>query len=324
MRKFPNSSVLTLITKDNKNGDQQILFIHIKPVPDFYPGGQLFWYPKAGKKGAAQYVWSKLKIRQWFACGTDTAIQQVYDHILTTKSCVIDGQLVNLVLPRFSKNTYQPDPSFDHSQDESETLTCDEADYFPQPFLQKENLQILSGYRLSDHKIKSLFPAGLFAENFLYEKLKKGVFGVREQRKPYLTFHGTRTGDKKDNELTGMAGFYQENFVSGSSYSTRYHNKEGVEIGTATINTANGLFHAPINDPSGKGSIKILVNDLFVKRQDYVLMKDVKFNVNAAEKTYKDIYNRSHMITAKDKTRPATIDSFTWQKDVYQDIRMLI
>ena len=59
----------------------------------------------------------------------------------------------------------------------------------PRIFRQKENLEILCGYRVNESGIKCTFPYGFFEEDFIYKYLEKNIFGVKEERSNYLAFH---------------------------------------------------------------------------------------------------------------------------------------
>ncbi|SFH37508.1 hypothetical protein [Pedobacter insulae] len=335
--KFPNASVLSILTYDHEeNGiryDNDILYISVRTVPDYFGMDTLFWYPGTGRKGSAAIVWKKLKVKHWFACGKDDLIKQRYDHLLLTKSCEIDGQLVKFRLPSFTKEMYTPDPFYDRNQNETVQLLVADMSHFPQAFLQKENLQILSGYQKSTTDIKALYPVGLYEKNELYKNLTKKNFGSVEMRQAYLTFHGSRSKEAAEKvidkrkpigersrtraSLAGMIGFYQEDFMAEKKYAAIFSDKNGVESGRSEIDRSNGIFRAAFDDQSGKGSVTILVDDMALKKIDYTLIKDIKFDVNMASGTLNDIYGRSHMQIEKSKPRPETFSTYTWQKDVY-------
>jgi len=264
MRKFPNASILSIITRDVEDGVFDLLFISVKSVPDYFNEPNPYWYEGKGKKGSASIIWQNLKVRQWFACGKDEDIHKLYDEVLLAGIITIDSVNIKLNLPKFIKDTLKLNPSFDESQDETENLITEDLEYFPQQFRQKENLQILSGYKPSSESIKPFFPIGLYYDNFIYQHIKEGRFGIREFRQPYLTFHGVLDSVKKTDNIEAMTGFYQENFVTECKYTVVFKNISRTDIGRSLINQSNELFYTDIIDTSGKGTVTIIINDLAV------------------------------------------------------------
>lgn len=316
MRKFPNSSILTIIAKDNETGTKDVLFMYATAIPDYYSESSIYWYDNKGKNGDAGLLWKKLKIRQWLACGKDKDISMLYDHILISKELTIGTIKTVFNFPVFTKGIYDPNPFYDRNQNETEFLLTTNLGYFPQTFLQKENLKILSGHQVSPD-IKPLMPVGLFDKDYLFEHLKEGKFGERNFREPYLTFRGIRESANKDGDVQSMIGFYQEDFSTQKKYEALYKDKKGIQNGTSIIDPKTGIFKTELKNAAGNGNISILIDGFAVQKRDYTLIKEIKFDVDPASGAITDTYGTNHMITAKEKERPLNFNSFTWQRDVY-------
>ena len=191
--------------------------------------------------------------------------------------------------------------------------------YLSQEFYQKENLQFLSGYKTGSTEIKPFYPLGFFEENFIYDNLKKHIWGIKEYRTAYLTFHGVRKTSQKNVGSKEIVGFYQQNFDSTSNYSAIVKNETNQEIGKADVDKQTGFFKLNLSEPTQKGKVEILINDKEEKAIEYVLLQDIQFNSHIANATFKDAYGRSHMITSDKKIRPESVPNFTWQQNVYAD-----
>ncbi len=210
-KKYPNTSVLTLITQtDGEN--EKVLFIYLKTVPDFYPLDNIHWYDGFGKDGKTTNVWDNLQIKQWTACGKDDDIIKLLDETLSAKKMVIGHTEIKLNIPSYKVVKHNEEPFKNRRETIYDTLVAENNSIIPEEFYQKENLKFLSGYRSDSTEIKPLFPLGFFEDGFIYDNLKSNVWGVKEYRTAYLTFHGVREKSIKGIGSNEMIGFYQQNF----------------------------------------------------------------------------------------------------------------
>lgn len=99
--KFPNTSILSLITQKLDN-EEKLLFIYLKPVPDFYSLSSVHWYEGAGKEGKSSIIWPVLSIRQWVGCGSDLQIKELIGKILSLKKLEINQVVIDLTIPQYS------------------------------------------------------------------------------------------------------------------------------------------------------------------------------------------------------------------------------
>lgn len=316
--KFPNSSILTLITQSD-GSNEKLLFIYLKNIPDFYPSNKIHWYDGAGKDGKPNNVWDKLSIKQWTGCGKDTIMLKLFDEILSDKKLIIDIKEITLTIPPHDLKTNNADPFKSRRENKFDSLVTENNTLIPQEFYQKENLQFLSAFKTGSLEIKPLFPLGFFEDNFIHDNLNKGIWGIKEYRTAYLTFHGVRKSSEKGIGSKEMVGFYQQNFNPKSKYEAVVKNESEQEIGKAIIDNNTGFFKTQLTEPTKKGKVEILVNDKEEKAIEYFLLQDIQVNGHIANATFKDAYGREFMLSSDKKKRPENISNFTWQQNVYAD-----
>jgi hypothetical protein len=318
--KYPNASILTLITQ-TAGSNENLLFIYLKTIPDFYPSSRIHWYDGAGKGGEPNNVWNKLSIKQWTGCGKDSVMLKLFDDLLAEKKLTIGGKEILLTIPQHNLKSNSADPFKSRRENKYDSLVTEYNTVIPQEFYQKENLQFLSANKTGSLEIKPLFPFGFFEDNFIYDNLSKGIWGIKEYRTAYLTFHGVRKTSEKGIGSKEMVGFYQQDFNSNSKYVAAIKNENEHEIGKATIDQKTGFFKTKLSEPTKKGKVEILVDDQEEKAIEYVLLQDIQFDGHIANTTFTDAYGRSHMITSDKKTRPKSVSNFTWQQNVYADTK---
>ncbi len=316
--KFPNASILTLITQTD-GSNEKLLFIYLKTIPDFYPSNEIYWYDKAGKDGSPNNVWNKHSIIQWTACSKDSILLTLFDSIIATGSVEIDGKKLNLIIPDHKLVSHGADPMKSRSETKFDSFQTENNSLIPQEFYQKENLKFLSAYKTGSSEIKPLYPLGFFEDNFIYDNLDSGIWGIKEHRTAYLTFHGVRKTSEKGIGSKEMVGFYQQNFNPKSEYVAIVKNEQGQENGKTTIDKKTGFFKTPLSEPTQKGKVEILVDNTDEKTIEYFLIQDIKVNGHIANATFKDAYGRDFMLTSDKKKRPESITNFTWQQNVYAD-----
>jgi hypothetical protein len=316
--RFPNSSILTLITQSD-GSNENLLFIYLKSIPDFYPSNRIHWYDGAGKDGKPNNVWNKISIKQWTGCGKDSVMLKLFDDLLTEKKLTIGSKEITLTISKHNVKTNSANPFKSRKENKFDSLVTENNTLIPQEFYQKENLQFLSAFKTGSPEIKPLFPLGFFEDNFIHDNLKKGVWGIKEYRTAYLTFHGVRKTSEKGIGSKEMVGFYQQNFNPKSKYVAIVENENEQEIGKATIDNNTGFFKTQLTEPTKKGKVKILVDNKEENAIEYFLLQDIQVNGHIGNATFKDVYGRIHMITSDKKTRPASVSNFTWQRNVYAD-----
>jgi len=320
MKTFPDASILPLITQTD-GSSEKLLFIYLKTIPDFYHANRIHWYDGAGKDGKPNNVWDKLSIKQWTGCGKDSVMIKLFDDLLTEKKVTIGGKEILLTIPQHNIKSNCADPFKSRRENKFDSLVTEHNTLIPQEFYQKENLQFLSAYKTGSSEIKPLFPLGFFEDNFIHDNLSNGIWGIKEYRTAYLTFHGVRKASEKGIGSKEIVGFYQQNFNPKSEYVAVVKNETEHEIGKATIDNRTGFFKTKLSEPTKKGKVEILVDDKEEKAIEYVLIQDIQVNGQIANATFKDAYGRDFMLTSDKKKRPENISNLTWQQNVYADMK---
>ena len=316
-RKYPDASVLTLITQ-SEDDHENLIFIYLKPVPDFYSRSGIFWYNGVGQDGKGKNIWEKLSIKQWLACGKDHDMINLFDEILSTSQLTIGEKKINFPIPSYELLSYRDNPLKNRSETTYDSLVTKHVPFIPQEFCQKENLEVLSGYKTNPPEITPFFPLGFFERDFIYKKLKQNIWGIKEYRTAYLTFHGVRETSKKGEGSKELIGFYQQNFDPNFEYTVIANNENSIEIGKTTIDRSNGTFKLNLSEPTKEGRVEVQANGM-EKTIEYTLIQDIEFNVCVDKPSYIDIYGRSYPITEDIKNRLAMPPNFTWQQGVYLD-----
>ena len=314
--KFPNTSILNIITQ-SKSEEEFIVFFHIKNVPDYTDKG-LFWFENKGKSGKATFIWEELSLKQWFVIGKDDDISRLLDDILKTSTTTINSKIINFNIPQHSIKSSKEKSLKSRNDIKSDSYLLSDFSCIPRPLLNKENLDILSGLKISD-SIKPLLPIGLYEQNFIYDCLKSKTFGIKEYRQPYLTFRGVRETSIKGKGSKEIIGFYQSKFSDEQEYYASINNQSNLEIGKSNINKKDGVFKIDLKEPSSKGQVIITENEEEIKKIEFTLLQDIQFNMDIVNKTFKDAYGREFGITSKKGSSTKKMNPIYWEKDLFSN-----
>lgn len=296
---------------------EKLLFFYLKPVPDYYSLDKIHWYEGAGKSGKSSILWPALSIRQWVACGTDTQVSDLLKSILSTRELKVGSVKIGLKVPPYSSIVSSGiNKKRSRSEAQTDLLKLNDLAFIPQELYQKENLELLSGYKKRFGEIKSFFPIGFFEDGFIYKHLGNGIFGVLERRTPYLTFHGVRSASQKGIGTNTIVGFYQKVFDQ-SEHTAVIKDESGSELGRDRVDSLSGFFKVDLNEPNKSGSVEIISDNNAQDAINYHLIQDIQITGHIADTSYKDPYGRIFMVTADMKTRPTAISSVTWQQSAF-------
>mgnify|MGYP007011026874 CR=1 FL=1 len=208
--KYPNASLLTIITQTIGN-TENLLFIYLKSIPDYYPNSKVHWYFGIGTDIKPNIVWKKLKIKQWSACGQDKHIAELFDSIILDRRIKIDNTITeinfhkyNIVEKESNILDYRSDVQADFYITEHNPLIVSE-------LFEKENIRYLTSDNYGSEEIKPLKPYAIISNEILFDYINQGIWGVKEYRTPYLTFHGVKEYSVKSEGSTKIIGLYQQN-----------------------------------------------------------------------------------------------------------------
>lgn len=314
--KFPNTSILNIITQSKKE-EEIIVFFHIKNVPD-YSEKEIFWFENKGKNGKAVLIWEELLLKQWLVVGKDDEISNLLDDILKNSNTTIDSKVINFNIPKHTKISSQEKSSKRSNDIESDSYLLKDFSIIPRQLLNRDNLDVLSGLKISD-TIKPLLPIGLYEQDFIYNYLNEKTFGIKEYRKPFVTFRGVRKTSVKGKGSKEIIGFYQSNYSDEQEYYVSINNESSLEIGKSKINKKDGVFKIALKEASSKGQVIITNNEEEINKIDFVLLQDIQLNIDVFNKTFKDAYGREFGITSKKNNSTKKLNSIYWEKDLFSD-----
>lgn len=316
--KFPNTSILNIITQ-SKSDEEYIVYFHLRNVPDYTADG-IFWFEDKGRDGKATFIWEDLLLKQWLAIGKDNDILELLKGILDTSTVSIDSKIVEFNIPNFRLIPNNEKSAKSRNEIKYDSYLLSDFSVIPRQLLNKENLDILSGLKVSDN-IKPMFPIGLYEQDFIYNTLNDKIFGLIEHREPYLTFRGVRKNSVKGKGSREIIGFYQFNYSEGQEYFVSVKNEINSKIGEGKINIKDGVFKVDLKELTSKGQIVITDEKTNVKEIDFVFIQDIKFDINIVNKTFKDAYGREFGITSKKSKNTQKLKPIYWEKDLFNNNR---
>ncbi|MBK9284371.1 MAG: hypothetical protein IPM51_08615 [Sphingobacteriaceae bacterium] len=305
----PNKSILSIISKSEPDGEK-VLFMFLKPVPDKVTNDKIYWYKDKGALGEATYIWQKEGIKQWVATGKDEILNTLFNSIVERKSTSIGEKQILFLFPEHENPKFENDSYEEIRQD---IYTVKNIGELPIKFRQKDNLDILSGYKPASTETRTLFPNGFFGKDFIYRNIEKCIIAVKEHRFPLLRFHAVRNGIKEGPKR--IAGFLQEKFEESKKYTAVLKSTEGALLSSSEIDKQNGSFVLDSNEAVPSGQIEIKVDEEIAQDTTFHFIMDVGFNVEMVDHTFKDAYGSKHN-KSKSPKKVDKFEPFTWHVDL--------
>ena len=325
--RYPNLSVLSILTSKERidspltlpagiKETYLILFVYVKPVPDYKEREDFKWMHKRDRP---LILWKELGLRHWLASGRDARVSAEYEALL--ERGFIDHGDRRLILPDVSRGVETWVDSNVPEDLKAEILRIIDRSRLPPSFLIEENLAALSGYRINSKNIKPVRPAGFFPPDFLFKRLSQNIIGYREIRISQLSFRGVRSSAIASEGSTEFTGFYQENYGDNDTLVAVGRDKDGKEIGRSSISPDTGLFKMFLSEPSIFGIMQVEQTGEILYSKDYTLLQGVTGTVNVVQKTFKDTYGREFRLDGKKPVRAENIVPYSWYGPFYADDR---
>lgn len=308
--KYPNMNMLVALTMGAAAAaDEKLLFLHSKVMPDFEPTDDVYmlaWHKQCMKTDG-------MTVSETCLVGRSEVINSLFD------SCVTDGMIslkdrnVDKVLKLSLPKDYVIDvPTADTEgrNDHSDRLyRAKQAGWLPEFMFDRGVIDALSGYAVDD-TVKPIVPAGLYEKGWLYDKICNNVFGVREERKPYVGFHGVRATAVDGRGCMELIGFEQSD-VRAAGDSCRLLDFETKEtLAESEIDPATGIFRLRPVEPIKNGTLVFDAADA-MPSLSFGLILGIDVNAEAASGRIEDLYG-NELWLGKLKKRPATFESATW------------
>lgn len=302
MKTSPESSLISIITCEH-NGNNLIVFACLKQLFDINPPATLY---SPNDKGIV--IWSEKTVVQWLYYGSDLEIETLWNKIIT------DG-FVNLQGKRYIFTKSPAVTQCEEKKGDSLYLKY-ESDDLPRFLLEENNLKIIQGYQADESKkIKPIKPPGLLPDGFLFNNLSKRFRACKLNRGVSYNFRGVRV-NKDDNEPTEMIGFIQAD-LQKHEYSVEFVSKEGLLLGSSDVDKTSGTFRAPLSAPGSNARFILKDKADQVEDYSYALLKGTNLDIQVANKTFKDIFERETMINSVRKNDFANPLAYTWHQELF-------
>ena len=211
--KYPNMNMLVALTMGAAAAaDEKLLFLHSKVMPDFEPTDDVYmlaWHKQCMKNDG-------MTVFETCLVGRSEVINSLFDSCVTYGMISIKDRKVDKVLKLSLPNDYVievPTVNTEGRNDHSDRLyRAKQAGWLPEFMFDMGVIDSLSGYAVDD-MVKPIVPAGLYEKGWLYDKICNNVFGVREERKPYVGFHGVRATAVDGRGCMELIGFEQSDVL---------------------------------------------------------------------------------------------------------------
>lgn len=321
----PNASLLLLLTIST-DISEEVIFIYNKELEEIAPQN-IFWYPKKGQNGDAEFIWKEKKLKQWLVIGIDREIKQITDNLLINKIIKIEfGQ--KQVIFKLDVNQISPYEEEDIERINNIPLCIETIKYrFDglktdiSAFVgQANNCSALEGYNI-DVNIKPILPYGFLPKGFLFQNFQNFVLGFFEERGIYSYLRGDiKTNKYSDPNL--FYGFVQSSQEFKRNHKIEIHELDSVNIlGEGQINIDTGVWNLELTKPAGQGKflIKGINNDPKTCGHNFFLIKNINLDLKIVNRSIKDMYGRVINITSDSQIKAPLSDPLLWIKDNSSD-----
>ncbi len=303
-----NASILSFLTVSGKK--EIIIFMLRREVDDIAPK-EIYWFPKRGKGGRADYLWEDKRVRQWLAIGTDEEIDTLWQGLINDHSISLFGDRV-FELPAVRREKSESIHRIagvrqcGRNQDLEEEYQCSEWGTDVSFLIsEKANCAFLEGYK-EDKTVKSMYPFGLLGEGTLSKCLERKVCAVFERRGMYWHLSGDRES-VKDGSPEIYSGFIQADREFKKSHDVLVRNLDGTTVlGEAAIDEITGRWSMQLAEPAGRGQFLLRRKDSgeFVCGEKYYLISSISIKSDIIHTVITDVFGRKINIGAKQNAVP--------------------
>jgi hypothetical protein len=321
----PNASLLFLLTIST-DVSEEVIFLYNKELEEIAPPN-IFWYPKKGQNGNAEFIWEDKKLKQWLVIGADQELKSISSNLFVNKYDKIDFGKKQISFKINATNVVAcEDDNIEKIKDvplcaetikyKFENLKTDVSFLFGQ----KDNCMCVEGYS-SSQIIKSIYPPGFLANGFLLENLQNFILGFIESRGIYTYLRGDRNTTKGDDPQK-FYGFIQSSKEFRNRNNIEIHALDSEEIlGESLINTDSGTWVTDLSKTTGQG--KFIIKNRTTKINEcgynFYLVKNIKIDLQVVSQSIKDMYGRVINITSDSQIKDPLVEPLSWIKDNSSD-----
>lgn len=318
--RYPNASILLLLTLvEPKRAGERVLFLHSKIIPDFREEEKLCMPVKSRK------IWEeggRLLRERYFVARTES-IHNIFEECLSGKALDIPGseKTVKLILP---KRINRMESVIDDDDIENDhVITCYKPEgesWISEYFMNDEFIDAISGY-VANERTAPLMPAGIYEKRWLQKYLGNGIFAVKEERIPYIIFHGTQASAVNGDGCRELVGFAQYPDRGCGDCCMLSDIKNDDEAVSAEIDVQTGLFRLQSDRPVKNGKIRTVIAGKSNPCSTFALLLGVDVNVDVSCRGI-NIYGEDIFIPDIKAKRPESFVDTTWYELSYHDKMM--
>ncbi|MDE6283403.1 MAG: hypothetical protein K2L97_05380 [Muribaculaceae bacterium] len=314
---YPNSKLLILLTSvDMTTGEERLLFIHSKVISDFEDGDNV-----TTLQGHAQcFLINKSKVYQTCLIGCEDIIDKIFDQCLCAGEIHYSNRdrnvrTLNISIPQLK----DPVKRDGYHNESSLCYEAIEGGYIPEFMQNSDTLDALTGYK-EINGITPLVPPGVYDKGWLLSLIRSGYVAVKEERRPFVDFHGDRSTAVYGEGCHDLVGFVQSPVRRQGDKCTLLNNEHDTELAYGEIDPATGLFRLSSSDPVKCGCLKIEVAGM-ENEINFSLLVGADFNINVANNKIIDLFCNELWLGEK-RNRPARFEDVTWFETSYNDINV--
>ncbi len=303
------SLLVALTLKASGATGEKLLFLHSKVIPDYESSDDVFALVSHREctKLAGSVVYETC------LAGRSEVIAKMFDRCIGSGEIRYKDKKADKVLKLSLPSAHSVEESVADTEGRNDHVDKlyrpNKKPWFPEFMLDSGLLDALCAYAIND-KVKPIYPAGLYDKGWLYGKIRDSIFAIREERQPFIGFHGVVTTAVAGRGCREIIGFEQSD-SRGENDSCRLLDRDTkAVIAESDIDPATGLFSLSAADPVRNGML-VFETVCPVASVDFGLILGFDIRVDAASCCIKDMYGNEKMI-GKRKSRPKVFEETTW------------
>lgn len=323
--RYPNMNMLLALTlESNASEPEKLLFLHSKVVPDFETADDV--YALASHKLCVKA--DGMTVYETCLVGRSDVVNGLFDRcvtdwVISIKDRKGDKEL-KLSLPK-GYGIEVPTSDTEGRSDHADRLyRAKHAGWLPEFLFDRGLIDALSGHA-TDETVKPIVPAGLYDKGWLYDKICNNVFAVREERKPYVGFHGVRSTVVDQRGCMEFIGFEQSDARAAGDRCRLLDFETKETLAESDIDPETGIFRLSSAEPIKNGTLVFDTADRMLPLS-FGLILGIDVNAEVASGCVTDLYG-NELWLGNQKKRPTAFENTTWyeaaaagSRDVYSKL----
>jgi hypothetical protein len=314
------ASLLTLLTVSTTE-HEDIIFAYLKEVCD-NPPAEIYWYPKKGGNGEAEFIWKEKRLKQWLLIGRDEDVINIWNSFQSKSEISFhwEEKTVRFNMPSLQKETISEDfikikdievcNAKERPVEFKRTSPSFDISYL---FNENNNCSFIEGYQIHEN-IKSLIPLGILPKGWLSKYLNQNIVAILEKRGIFYHFRGDRSSMIAGDPIR-YSGFVQTIPEIRNGLRLCIRNLEGTKIlGTSDIDSQTGKWTIDLSEPTGKGQILFQnkQNGQYVCGEKYYLIKEISIKSHFIHTVFTDLFGRKINLSTESNPTRLVNKSIIW------------